>query len=152
MEHFARLLREVCTELAQAIVRDAEGAKHFVTIDVEGLRTPAEARLVAKAIAESALVKTAIYGADPNWGRFVSAAGYCGVPFEERDLSLWLDGRLLYERGTPIPFDSHAASKRLRRENTTHLRLVFELGTAACQFWTCDLTEEYIKLNADYHT
>jgi glutamate N-acetyltransferase/amino-acid N-acetyltransferase len=152
LDEFARMLREVCVELAQAIVRDAEGAKHFVTIDVEGLRTPAEARQVAKAIAESALVKTAIYGADPNWGRFVSAAGYCGVEFEEKDLSLWLDGRLLYERGSPVKFDVDAASQRLREQSTTHLRLKFELGTAGCQFWTCDLTEEYIKLNADYHT
>jgi glutamate N-acetyltransferase/amino-acid N-acetyltransferase len=152
LESFARLLTEVCTELAQAIVRDAEGAKHFVTIDVEGLRSPAEARQVAKAIAESALVKTAIYGADPNWGRFVSAAGYCGVEFEEKDLSLWLDERLLYDHGSPVKFDAEAASERLRKENTAHLRLKFELGTAGCQFWTCDLTEEYVKLNADYHT
>jgi len=123
-----------------------------VTIDVEGLRTPTEARQVAKAIADSALVKTAIYGADPNWGRFVSAAGYCGVEFEERDLSLWLDGRSLYDHGSPVKFDAEAASERLRMENTVHLRLKFELGSAGCQFWTCDLTEEYVKLNADYHT
>jgi glutamate N-acetyltransferase/amino-acid N-acetyltransferase len=152
LDQFARVLQEVCTELAQAIVRDAEGAKHFVTVDVAGLRTPAEARQVAKAVAESALVKTAIYGADPNWGRIVSAAGYCGVAFQEKDLSLWLDGRLLYDRGTPVPFDADAASERLRRESTAHVRLQFGLGTAGCQFWTCDLTEEYIKLNADYHT
>ena len=152
LERFASLLTEVCTELAQAIVRDAEGANHFVTIDVEGLRTPTEARQVAKAIADSALVKTAIYGADPNWGRFVSAAGYCGVEFEERDLSLWLDGRLLYDHGSTVKFDAEAASERLRMENTVHLRLKFELGSAGCQFWTCDLTEEYVKLNADYHT
>jgi glutamate N-acetyltransferase/amino-acid N-acetyltransferase len=152
LSRFAAMLTEVCTELAQSIVRDAEGAKHFVTIEVEGLRTGAEARLVSKAIAESALVKTAIYGADPNWGRFVSAAGYSGVDFTESDLSLWLDGRLLYDRGAPVPFDAHAAAEQLRHQHATHLRLKFTLGTARCQFWTCDLTEEYVKLNADYHT
>ena len=152
LEKFAGSLDELCVELAQAIVRDAEGARHFVTIEVEGLRTADEARRVAKAIAESALVKTAIYGADPNWGRIVSAAGYCGVEFDERDASLWLDGRLLYERGVPVAFDARAASDRLRSEKNTQLRMRFELGTARCRFWTCDLTEEYIKLNADYHT
>ncbi len=152
LAQFAGLLRDVCTELAQAIVRDAEGANHFVTIDVEGLRTDAEAHRVAKAIAESPLVKTAIYGGDPNWGRFVSAAGYAGVEFAERDLSLWLNGLLLYDHGVPVPFDAADTSDRLRKEKETHLRLQFTLGTARCQFWTCDLTEEYIKLNADYHT
>jgi glutamate N-acetyltransferase / amino-acid N-acetyltransferase len=152
LARFAELFNEVCTELAQEIVRDAEGAKHFVTIDVEGMRTPADARRVAKAVAESALVKTAIYGADPNWGRVVSAAGYSGVDFSERDLSLWLDDRLLYDRGAPVEFDSKAVSERLRTERSACLRLKFELGTSNCQFWTCDLTEEYIKLNADYHT
>ena len=149
---FSALVTEVCVELAQAIVRDAEGAKHFVTIDVEGLRTEAEARQVAKTIAESALVKTAIYGADPNWGRFVSAAGYAGAEFAAADLSLWLNDRLLYDRGAPVAFDAAVASDQLRSCNTAHLRLKFELGTASCRFWTCDLTEEYIKLNADYHT
>lgn len=149
---FSSALGDVCTELAQSIVSDAEGAKHFVTIEVEGLRTAAEARRVAKTVAESPLVKTAIYGADPNWGRIVSAAGYCGVDFTERDLSLWLDGRLLYDHGVPVEFDAHAASERLRREPATYVRLKFELGTSGCKFWTSDLTEEYVKLNADYHT
>jgi glutamate N-acetyltransferase/amino-acid N-acetyltransferase len=152
LNQFIGLLDDICIELAQAIVRDAEGARHFVTIEVEGLRTSDEARRVAKSIAESALVKTAIYGADPNWGRIISAAGYCGVEFDERDVSLWLDGQPLYERGVPVAFDARAVSERLRAEKTAHLRLQFDLGTFACQFWTCDLTEDYIKLNADYHT
>jgi glutamate N-acetyltransferase/amino-acid N-acetyltransferase len=152
LERFASTLTELCIELAQAIVKDAEGARHFVTIDVEGLRTTDEARRVSKAIAESALVKTAIYGADPNWGRFVSAAGYCDVEFKESDLSLWLDGVLLYDHGAPVAFDSRAASERMRNSADTHLRLKFDIGTARCQFWTCDLTEDYVKLNADYRT
>jgi glutamate N-acetyltransferase/amino-acid N-acetyltransferase len=151
-DRFAELLTDVCSELAQAIVRDAEGAKHFVTIDVEGLRTAAEAKRVAKVVAESPLVKTAICGADPNWGRFVSAAGYAGVEFAEHDLSCWLDGVLLYDHGTPVRFDAEAVSKRLHSQRDVNLRLKFELGIASSRFWTCDLTEEYIKLNADYRT
>ena len=96
------------------IAADAEGAKHSVTIEVEGLADDEEARQVAKAVADSALVKTAIFGADPNWGRIVSAAGYAGVPFEEHDLSLWLGDMLLYSDGTPLPFDAATASAYLK--------------------------------------
>src|SRR5262249_13747171 len=116
-----------------------------------------EARRVAKAVAESALVKTAIFGADPNWGRIVSAAGYAGVPFEEEQLSLWLGDLLLYHAGTPQPFDTAAASAYLKTNVKDHdgsviLRLRFTLGTGRCTFWTCDLTHEYIRLNAEYTT
>jgi glutamate N-acetyltransferase/amino-acid N-acetyltransferase len=149
---FGEALTAVCGDLARAIAADAEGAAHLVTIDVEGTHDDAEARRVAKAVAESALVKTAIYGADPNWGRIVSAAGYCGVEFEERDLSLWMGETLLYDKGTPQPFDAEAASAYLKREREIHLRLRFTLGNGRCRFWTCDLTDEYIRLNADYTT
>ena len=123
-----------------------------VRIDVEGLRTDAEARQVAKAVADSALVKTALFGADPNWGRIVSAAGYCGVAFEEEQLSLWVGDTLLYEAGTPLPFDTAAASAYLKNHRDIHMRLRFTLGNGRCTFWTCDLTYDYVKLNADYTT
>ncbi len=152
LSRFRVHLTETCFELAQAIVRDAEGAEHFITINVEGLRSDADARRVAKTVAESPLVKTAIHGADPNWGRFVSAAGYAGVEFDERQLSCWLNGTLLYDHGDPVACDAAALSETLRSHREVTLRLKFELGTARCQFWTCDLTEEYIKLNADYRT
>ena len=142
----------VCADLARAIASDAEGATHLVTIEVEGLRDDAEAHRVAKTIADSALVKTAIFGADPNWGRFVSAAGYSGVEFEEEHLSLWLGDMLLYHHGVPQPFDAGTASAYLKRERHVHLRLRFTLGAGRCTFWTCDLTYEYVKLNADYTT
>jgi glutamate N-acetyltransferase/amino-acid N-acetyltransferase len=143
---------EVCAELAKAIAADAEGAAHLVTIEVEGLRTDDDARRVAKAVADSALVKTAVYGADPNWGRFVSAAGYAGVAFEERDLSCWLGDILLYQDGAPVPIDAAAASAYLRQNRAVTLRLRFALGDRRCTFWTCDLTPEYVRLNADYTT
>jgi glutamate N-acetyltransferase/amino-acid N-acetyltransferase len=142
----------VCADLAKAIAADAEGATHLVTIEVEGLRDEDEARRVAKAVADSALVKTAIFGADPNWGRIVSAAGYAGVEFEEEQLSLWVGDLLLYHNGTPQPFDAATASAYLKNNREVHLRLRFTLGAGRCTFWTCDLTYEYVKLNADYTT
>jgi glutamate N-acetyltransferase/amino-acid N-acetyltransferase len=152
LEKFAAAVTTVCAELARAIAADAEGATHLVVVEVEGLRDDAEARRVAKAIADSALVKTAIYGADPNWGRFVSAAGYAGVAFEEEDLSLWLGDMLLYHAGVPQPFDAPTASAYMRREREIVLRVRFTLGSGRATFWTCDLTPEYVRLNADYTT
>ena len=152
LARFDAAVINVCGELARAIAADAEGATHLVAIEVEGLRDDGEAYRIAKTIAESALVKTAIYGADPNWGRIVSAAGYAGVPFEEKELSLWLGDLLLYHTGTPQPFDAATASAYLKRERHIHMRLRFTLGGGRCTFWTCDLTQEYIRLNAEYTT
>jgi glutamate N-acetyltransferase/amino-acid N-acetyltransferase len=152
LSDFEAAATDVCAELARAIVGDAEGATHLVTIEVEGLRDDAEAKRVAKAVADSPLVKTALYGADPNWGRIVSAAGYAGVEFEEEQFSLWLGDVLLYHAGVPQPFDPATASAYLRRERDVHVRLLFTLGTGRCTFWTCDLTQEYVRLNADYTT
>ena len=149
---FSAAATAVCSELARAMAADAEGASHLVTIEVEGLRTDREARQIAKAVAESALVKTAVFGADPNWGRIVSAAGYAGVEFEEEQLSLWIGGTLLYDRGTPVSFDKAAVSAYLKNHRDIHMRLEFLIGSGRCTFWTCDLGYEYIRLNADYTT
>ena len=143
---------DVCEELAKLIIRDAEGAGHFITIDVCGLREPEEARRIAKAIAESPLVKTAVAGADPNWGRIISAAGYCGVDLREEDMSLSINGVRIYEAGTPTEFDEAALSNRLRSEKDVHISLSLTLGEAATRFWTCDLTTEYVRLNSEYTT
>jgi glutamate N-acetyltransferase/amino-acid N-acetyltransferase len=152
LERYGAAVTDVCADLARAIAADAEGATHLVTVEVVGLRDDAEARRVAKAVADSPLVKTAVFGADPNWGRIVSAAGYAGVAFEEEDLSLWLGDLLLYHAGTPQPFDPATASAYLRRERDVLLRLRFTLGPGRATFWTCDLTQEYVRLNADYTT
>jgi glutamate N-acetyltransferase/amino-acid N-acetyltransferase len=149
---FATLVRNACSELARMIPGDGEGATHRITIDVEGCRDRDQARAIARSVADSPLVKTAIHGADPNWGRIVSAAGYAGVPFEETDLSLWLNAVPLYRDGVPLPFDAPALSAQLRTQRETHIRLALSHGSAACRFWTCDLTSEYIRLNADYTT
>jgi glutamate N-acetyltransferase/amino-acid N-acetyltransferase len=152
LDRFRDAAVSVCADLARAIAADAEGANHLVTIEVDGLRSEAEARAVAKAVADSALVKTAIFGGDPNWGRIVSAAGYAGVAFEEPQLSLWLGDHLLYEKGVPLPFDAAAVSAYIKGTRDLPLRLVFTLGPGRCTFYTCDLTYEYVRLNADYTT
>jgi glutamate N-acetyltransferase/amino-acid N-acetyltransferase len=152
LDAFATMVRSACIDLAKMIPGDGEGATHRITIDVEGARDRDEALLIARAVADSPLVKTAIHGADPNWGRIVSAAGYSGVIFEEADLSLWLNGTPLYKAGAPQPFDAAAVSADLKRNRETAVRLALNHGPASVRFWTSDLTAEYVRLNADYTT
>ncbi|MDR3632698.1 MAG: bifunctional glutamate N-acetyltransferase/amino-acid acetyltransferase ArgJ [Isosphaeraceae bacterium] len=152
LQEFSALVQSSCAALARMIPEDGEGSTHTITIDVEGCHDREQARAIARAVADSALVKTAIHGADPNWGRIVSAAGYAGVPFEEAELSLWLNGVALYQAGAPVPFDAQAVSAHLKAERETHIRLVLTHGDASIRFWTCDLTAEYVHLNADYTT
>ncbi|MFO0958996.1 MAG: bifunctional glutamate N-acetyltransferase/amino-acid acetyltransferase ArgJ [Isosphaeraceae bacterium] len=152
LRRFARAAREVCGDLARMIADDGEGATHVIRIDVEGCRDREEARTIARAVANSPLVKTAIHGADPNWGRIVSAAGYAGVPFEENELSLRLNGAALYEDGIPLPFDAAAVSAQLRSNREVQIHLTLRRGEGSIRFWTSDLTAEYVRLNADYTT
>ncbi|MAG94974.1 MAG: bifunctional ornithine acetyltransferase/N-acetylglutamate synthase [Planctomycetaceae bacterium] len=143
---------EVAEELAVAIIRDAEGADHLITVDVNGLRTRDEARCIAKAVSEGALVKTAVTGADPNWGRIVSAAGYAGVEFEEQDVSLRINGTLIYERGVPLEYDEAGLSQQMRENREVSIALDFTLGDEGIRYWTSDLTAEYVRLNSEYTT
>jgi glutamate N-acetyltransferase/amino-acid N-acetyltransferase len=152
LDAFRATLLEVCEDLAQSIPADGEGATHLITVEVHGTKSREDAVQIAKTIADSPLVKTAIAGADPNWGRVVSAAGYAGVPFDPTQISLLINGLLVYERGAPVPFDEDAVSASIRDNRDTHLVLLLEEGTAAARFWTTDLTAEYVRLNADYHT
>jgi glutamate N-acetyltransferase / amino-acid N-acetyltransferase len=149
---FAVMVRAACESLARQIADDGEGSTHSITIDVEGCRTTEDARAIARTVAESPLVKTAIHGADPNWGRIVSAAGYAGVAFQEEEVSLWINDVPVYRRGTPLPFDEAALSGSLRGRRQVDLRLVVGSGESAARFWTCDLTADYVRLNADYTT
>jgi glutamate N-acetyltransferase / amino-acid N-acetyltransferase len=146
------MVDEVAAELAQAIIRDAEGADHFITLEVRGTRTREEATRIARAVADSPLVKTAIAGGDPNWGRIVSAAGYAGVPFREENLSLKVNGVLLYRSGAPTDFDAKSLSQGLRSNRDVLIELELTLGQESVRFWTSDLTAEYVRLNADYTT
>jgi glutamate N-acetyltransferase / amino-acid N-acetyltransferase len=146
------MVDDVAAELAQAIIRDAEGADHFITLDVRGTKTREDAVRIARAIADSPLVKTAIAGGDPNWGRIISAAGYAGVPFREEDLSLKVNGVPLYRAGAPTDFDAKSLSQGLRANRDVLIELDLTLGREAVRFWTSDLTAEYVRLNADYTT
>lgn len=150
-QRFRDALGEVCQELAQKIIRDAEGAEHFITIQVSGLRNNDDASRVARHVADSALVKTAITGNDPNWGRIVSAAGYAGVEFRESETSLRLNGFLLYEQGLPTQFDAAAVSQSLE-SGEVEIDLTFASGNGSARFWTSDLTQEYVRLNSEYTT
>ena len=91
-------------------------------------------------------------GADPNWGRIVSAAGYAGVPFDPAGVTLHVNGFMLYQAGAPVDFDAKAVSDSIRQNRDTLIQLAFGEGPAAARFWTTDLTTEYVRLNADYHT
>lgn len=146
----------VCRQLATDIIRDAEGADHFITIDVAGLATRAAAYSMAKEIADSALVKTAITGGDPNWGRIVSAAGYAGVDFDTAFVSLKINGTEVYRAGTPVPFDAATLSSQLKSQRDVHLELSVSggpcSGPESVRFWTSDLTAEYVRLNSEYTT
>ncbi|MEX0937454.1 MAG: bifunctional glutamate N-acetyltransferase/amino-acid acetyltransferase ArgJ [Pirellulales bacterium] len=149
---FTTGLCHVCEDLARAIPSDGEGATHLITIEIHGCANRENARRIAKTVANSPLVKTAIAGADPNWGRIVSAAGYAGVQFDPMMVSLHVNGLLLYERGVPVPFDGAKVSQSIRDHRDTSIVLLFSEGSSSARFWTSDLTAEYVRLNADYHT
>jgi glutamate N-acetyltransferase/amino-acid N-acetyltransferase len=152
LAEFGRNLDAVCIELARAIPADGEGATHLVTIEISGCGSRDDAMTIAKAVANSPLVKTAIAGADPNWGRIVSAAGYSGVAFNPAEVSLRVNGFLLYQGGTPVAFDGPQVSKSIRDNRETLVQLRCGAGVSGVRFWSTDLTAEYVRLNADYHT
>jgi glutamate N-acetyltransferase/amino-acid N-acetyltransferase len=152
LEIFQKALNETCVDLAKSIPADGEGATHLITLELSGCANRDSALALAKTVANSPLVKTAISGADPNWGRIVSATGYAGVPFDPNGVSLHVNGFLLYEKGAPTQFDAHAVSMSIRDNRDTLVQLEFSEGTAFRRFWTTDLTAEYVRLNADYHT
>ncbi len=149
---FSEVLQELCIELAVKIPTDGEGASHLITIDITGCKSREDAKTIARKVAEDALVKTAICGADPNWGRIVSASGTAGVPYDPQKVSLKLNGFELFRNGEPLPFDKPTVSDSIRNNRDTHVLLSFGEGIEAIRFWTTDLTAEYVRLNADYTT
>lgn len=152
LQTFSAALTEICIELARQIPDDGEGASHLIEIEVRGAASRADAHCIAKTIAQSALVCTGVAGADPNWGRIVSAAGYAGVNFDPSRLDLYLNGILLYKQGAPVEFDEAEASRSMRENRETHIVIQLSEGDAAVRFWTSDLTVDYVRFNADYHT
>lgn len=147
---FASALDDVLLELALQIVRDGEGAVRVAEVRVVGARTNADAELAARAVAESPLVKTALFGADPNWGRIVTAAGACGCAFREEKTSLKIGGHVIYRHGRPRPASS-AVLRAIKQEQVAFL-LDLGLGRGSAVVYTCDLGYDYVRLNAEYHT
>ena len=149
---FDAALAEVCHSLARQIVADGEGVSHSVTLDIRGAATAADAKLVAKAIAHSPLCKTAWSSADPNWGRLLAAAGYSGATFDPTRVRIWIGDQPVFEYGVRVPgFDESAAHNAMMQPEYT---IVIDLGEGKgeCLFLTCDLTAEYVRINADYST
>lgn len=149
---FQASLNAVCLELARKIPTDGEGATHLIEIRVSGAGSDQAADRIARTIALSNLVKTAVAGADPNWGRIVSAAGFAGVPFDVRDVSLTVNGIPLFERGEPVVFDPRETSRSIRQQRETLIALAVGRGPGAATHYTSDLTADYVRLNAEYTT
>lgn len=149
---FQDLLNRVCFELAGMIVRDGEGATKFVRIIVKGARTPNDAFKVCETIAHSNLVKTAVYGEDPNWGRITAAAGRSGVDVDPEKMDLFFDDVILVEKGRwqGVEAEKKAASAMKNKEITMTLDL--NLGSSEDFFLFCDFSENYVRINADYRT
>ena len=145
LSEFQQTLLQVCTELATAIVRDGEGASKFVELTIEGAPSDEAARTIGRTIARSPLVKTAIYGADPNWGRIVGAVGNSGVVLNSDRVDIYI-------QGVPISDATLENARQRLRAREIEIRVVLHSGSGSARVWMCDLTEEYIRINADYTT
>ena len=150
-ETFAAAVESICVEMARALVKDGEGATKFVEISVEGAPTDADAKRVARTIAQSQLCKTAFFGQDANWGRIACAAGYSGVEFEPTELSIWLQGILVVSEGLPATYEEAEAAAGMKLPEIS-IRVRIGGGPGAAQFWTCDLSHDYVSINADYRS
>lgn len=148
---FREAIYAVCVELAKMIARDGEGASKFLEVQVKNAASEEEARIIARFIAASSLVKTAIFGEDANWGRVLSAAGASGVLFDPNLVDVYLGDLLVAAEGRGLTFDEERASAILREWNVT-ITVDLHQGNSLGIAWGCDLTFDYIKINADYRT
>ena len=151
LQVFQEGLNYVTSYLAKAIVKDGEGATKFIQIDVVGARSRSDATKIARSVADSPLVKTAINGCDPNWGRIVSAAGYAGVELDESKTNLYINDILIFAKGMPTQCDLNKLGTSMKGSDIT-IRLELGLGNCSDTVWTCDLSHEYVTINAEYHT
>jgi glutamate N-acetyltransferase/amino-acid N-acetyltransferase len=148
---FGEAVRMVAAELAKMMAIDGEGASHLVTVAIEGAASDEDAAVCAKTIANSLLCKTAWFGADPNWGRILDAAGYAGVPINTEKVNLWYDEVPIVQNGRDAGRSEEEQTAVLKRSKFT-ISLDLGVGTGESWMWTCDLSYEYVKINADYHT
>lgn len=150
-KEFDLALKSICRSLAEQIVGDGEGVKHVVRLKIEEARTRDEARQIARAIANSPLVKTAWAGADPNWGRMLAAVGYSGVKINPERINIYLGSQQICRNGAASSFDKNAAHQYMTQP-AYEIRFTLGAGKAALVFLSCDLTAEYVHINADYST
>jgi glutamate N-acetyltransferase/amino-acid N-acetyltransferase len=148
---FSQAVRQVCEHLAKEIARDGEGAKHLIECTVEGARTDADARVMARSVVSSPLVKTAVYGRDPNWGRIMMAIGKTGLPLVESKIQIFINGIQIVEGGIAIPYNLQSVVAALG-EPEVRLRVALNSGRGAGVAWGCDLTEGYVVENSAYTT
>ncbi len=148
---FQQALNQVCIHLAKAVARDGEGATKLIEVTVSGASSLTEARLAARTIVSSPLVKSAIHGNDPNWGRVIAAAGRSGVELVEAKIDLDIGGICLLRGGRPLPFNSEGLVKILN-EGEVSIAVNLNLSNAEATAWGCDLSEEYVTINSQYTT
>jgi len=151
LDDFQMALESLCVRLAQRIARDGEGATKLVEIEVRGAPTFTQARKMAKTVAESPLVKTALFGNDPNWGRILAAMGRSGVDFDPDRAHIALQGTLVYADGKPTAFDAHELHEQLKTD-TVNITIDLQEGTEHATVWTCDFSYDYVRINAEYST
>jgi glutamate N-acetyltransferase/amino-acid N-acetyltransferase len=151
-EGFQEALNAVCTHLAKSVAQDGEGATKLIEVRVEGAKDQAGARQAARAIVSSSLVKTAVHGNDPNWGRIVAALGRSGVEVKENKLDVYLDDVCVMKQGSPAPFNQEEMRLALSKSNDVLIRLCLNLGNGEATAWGCDLSEEYVTINSSYST
>jgi glutamate N-acetyltransferase / amino-acid N-acetyltransferase len=149
---FIEALNTVCQYLAKEIIKDGEGATKFIDVIVENARTIEDARLIARAITSSSLVKTAIYGNDPNWGRIIAAVGRSGAEIVEDKLVLYLNNQCVFKSGKPQKFDEEKLSAMMVAETTITIKLNVNRGKGMASAWGCDLSKEYVTINSAYTT
>ncbi|MDO8688790.1 MAG: bifunctional glutamate N-acetyltransferase/amino-acid acetyltransferase ArgJ [Dehalococcoidia bacterium] len=150
-EAFQETLNQTCIHLAREVARDGEGARCLIEVQIEGAATTSEARVAARTIVSSPLVKSAVYGADPNWGRVLAALGRSGAQVDESRLSVYMGDLCVFRDGQPESFDFDAARALLRKPEV-YLRVQMGLGEGEAKAWGCDLTEEYVVINSAYTT
>ena len=148
---FAEALRGVCASLAEQIVRDGEGAKHLVRLRIQGAKSVEEARTIARSIANSPLVKTAWAGCDPNWGRILSSIGKSGVALDPAKVNIFFGAQQVCKSGMAHGFNEKQAHEYLKQPEF-EIRVELGRGKHSLEFLTCDLTVEYVHINADYST
>ncbi len=151
LQRFRDMLSDVLMELAQAVVKDGEGATKFISIIVEGAKSRSDARRAAYSIANSTLVKTAFFGEDPNWGRIIAALGSSGIPLEKERISLAIGGLPVFSQDTPTVANLNKL-KGIFQKNRIDINVHLGAGDKSYCVYTSDLSYDYVKINADYST